>query len=84
MIEVRYELDGGIDEDTAARTVETVLRYHQRALSGVSCPTHQQAPWLKVHGRSLLTLAVSIESCCPALSEKVEARIQDVSRRDQP
>jgi hypothetical protein len=83
MINVRYELDGAMDEETAARTVAKVLRYHQQVLSGITCPTHQEAPWLKVHGTSLHDLAVSVESCCPALAEQVEARIEDLSRRDQ-
>jgi hypothetical protein len=82
MINVTYELDGTIDEDTAARAVEKVLRFHQQALSGITCPTHQEAPWLKVSGGSLRELAVSIESCCPVLSEKVEARIEGISRRN--
>lgn len=83
MITVRYELEEGIDEETAAQTVEKVLRYHQQALSGITCPIHQEAPWLKVHGGSVRDLAVSMESCCPVLAEKVEARIEDISRRDQ-
>ena len=83
MINVTYELDGTIDENAAARAVEKVLRFHQQALSGVTCPIHREAPWLKVSGGSLRELAVSIESCCPALADTVEARIENVSRRAQ-
>ena len=83
MIDVTYELEGGIDEDTAAATMERVVRYHQQVLSGVTCPIHREAPWLKVHGRSLQSLAVSVESCCQLLAEKVAARLDLVSRRDQ-
>ena len=83
MISITYELDGTIDEKTAARAVEKVLRFHQQALSDITCPTHQEAPRLKVRGGSVRDLAVSVESCCPALAEKVEARIEDISRRDQ-
>lgn len=83
MVHVRYELDGTMDEQTAARAVEKVLRFHQQALSGITCPRHQEAPWLKVSGSSVRELAVSVESCCPVLAEKVETRITDVSRRDQ-
>ena len=82
MINVMYELDGTIDEDTAARAVEKVLQFHQQALSGITCPRHQEAPWLKVSGSSVRELAVSIESCCPVLAEKVEARIEGISRRN--
>ncbi|HEV7365781.1 MAG TPA: hypothetical protein VGN76_08035 [Gemmatimonadales bacterium] len=77
-----YELDRTIDQNTAARAVEKVLRFHQQALSGITCPTHQETPWLKVSGGSVRDLAVSVESCCPALSEKVEARIEGISRRN--
>ena len=84
MVIVRYELDDTIDEQTAARAVEKVLRFHQQALSGISCPVHGEAPWLKVSGGSVRELAVSIESCCSTLAEKVEARINVISRRDQP
>ena len=83
MIDVTYELEGGIDEGTAARAVEKVVRYHQQILSGLTCPIHQKAPWLKVYGRSLPSLAVSVESCCRLLAEKVAARLDLVSRRDQ-
>ena len=83
MINVRYELDGGLDEETAARTLEKVLEYHRQALGGMTCPIHQQAPWLKVQGQSVPDLAVSVESCCPMLTEKVEARIHGISRRYQ-
>jgi hypothetical protein len=83
MISVTYELDGTIDEETAARAVEKVLRFHQQALSGITCPVHQETPWLKVRGGSLRELAVSVESCCPSLADKVVARIDAVSRRDQ-
>lgn len=83
MIDVTYELAGTIDEETAARALQKVLRFHQQALSGVTCPTHQEAPWLKVSGGSVPELVVSIESCCPALAEKVEARIEEISRREQ-
>ena len=83
MVIVRYELDGTIDEKTASQAVERVLRFHQQALSGVTCPIHREAPWLKVSGGSLRELAVSIESCCPALADKVEAQIENVSRRAQ-
>jgi hypothetical protein len=83
MVMVRYELDDTIDEKTAAQAVEKVLRFHQQALSGVLCPIHGQAPWLKVSGGSVRELGVSIESCCPTLAEKVEARIDVISRRDQ-
>ena len=83
MVKVTYELDGTMDEKTAAQAVEKVLRFHQQALSGITCPRHHEAPWLKVSGSSLRELAVSVESCCPVLNEKVEARITDISRRDQ-
>jgi hypothetical protein len=83
MINVTYELDGTIDEDTAARAVEKVVQYHQQALGGMTCPIHQQAPRLKVQGHSVPDLAVSVESCCPILTGKVEARIHGISRRDQ-
>ena len=80
---VAYELEEGLDEASAARTVDRVVRYHQQVLSGMTCPAHQQAPWLRVHGRSLQSLAVCVESCCEVLSEKVAARLDLVSRRDQ-
>ena len=83
MVTVRYDLDETIDEKTAAQAVERVLRFHQQALSGITCPIHREAPWLKVSGGSVRELAVSIESCCPALTDRVEARIETISRRDQ-
>jgi hypothetical protein len=83
MIRVTYELDGPVEETTAARAVEKVVRFHQQALSDLTCPIHQEAPWLKVRGRSLRELAVSVESCCAALTGKVEERINHISRRDE-
>jgi hypothetical protein len=83
MIEVRYELEGDIDNHAAERAVERILRYHQHALAGVTCPTHETAPWLTVRGRAVDRLTVTIESCCVALSDKARTRIQDISRRDQ-
>jgi hypothetical protein len=83
MIEVQYELEGGIDTETAARKVERVLGYYQQVLLGLTCPVHGKAPWLQVRGRTVNDLAVTAESCCPVLAEKVDARIRDVSRRDQ-
>jgi len=83
MVIVSYDLDGTIDEKTAARAVERVLRFHQQALSGITCPIHREPPWLKVSGGSVRELAVSIEACCSALTDKVEARMANVSRRDQ-
>jgi ribosome maturation factor RimP len=83
MVNVTYELDGAINEEAAARTVEKVVRYHQQVLLGVTCPIHQENPRLKVYGRSLQDLAVSVESCCEVLSEKVASQLDLVSRRDQ-
>ena len=83
MINVAYELEGGIDEEAAARAVENVVRYHQQVLSGMTCPTHQKAPWLTVRGHSLPSLVVSVESCCQVLAKKVAGRLDFVSRRDQ-
>jgi hypothetical protein len=83
MIEVKYELEGGIDNVAAERSVERLLRYHQHVLAGLTCSIHGTTPWLRVRGRSLERLTVSIESCCEALAGSALGRIQDVSRRDQ-
>jgi hypothetical protein len=83
MIEVKYELERGIDGQAAERAVEKVLRYHQHALAGVTCPTHGNPPWLKVGGQSLDRLTVAIESCCETLAQSIRARMRNVSRRDQ-
>jgi hypothetical protein len=83
MIEVKYELEGDIDGVEAERAVERVLRYHQHVLAGLTCPFHGSLPWLRVRGRSVERLTVTIESCCESLAGQAQARIQDVSRRDQ-
>jgi hypothetical protein len=83
MVEVKYELEGDIDHLTAERSVERVLRYHQHVLAGLTCSIHGTPPWLRVRGRSLERLTVTIESCCEALAGEALGRIRDVSRRDQ-
>ena len=83
MIEVKYELGGNIADEKAERSVERVVRYHQQILSGVICPVHGGPPWLKVQGRALESLTVTVESCCSALADVARTRLHVVSRRDQ-
>ena len=84
MIAVRWDLNGAeLDPAAAERAVEKVVGFHQRALAGVTCPEHNQAPVLVVRGQSVKTLAVSVETCCDELRAKVDGRIRAVSRRDE-
>jgi hypothetical protein len=83
MIEVKYELEGDIDDEEAERAVERVLRYHQHVLAGLTCSIHGSPPWLRVRGRVIERLTVTIESCCESLAGLTLARIQHVSRREQ-
>jgi hypothetical protein len=83
MVEVKFELQGGVTEPTAEAAVEKTVRFYQQALEGVTCPTHGSNPSLVVRGNTVEQLAVSIEACCAALSETADARLRAVSRRDE-
>ena len=83
MIAVRWDLNGAeLDPSEAQRAVEKAVGFHQRALAGVTCPAHNQAPVLVVRGLSVRTLTVSVETCCDALRAGVDGRIRAVSRRN--
>jgi hypothetical protein len=84
MIEVKWDLDGdGIDQFTAAAAVQRVVDYHRRALAGITCPAHGGEPWITVRGPTVASLGVSVEHCCTALKSRIDARMRQVSRRDE-
>ncbi len=84
MIQVKYDVEGAdLDKEAAEAAVGKVLNYYKQALAGLTCPLHGREPWLKVHGRTLETLAVSIETCCQELLNRTDARTGGVSRRNQ-
>jgi hypothetical protein len=82
MVDVEWDLEGGdLDQTAAEKAVGRVIRFYQRALSATICPVHSREPWLKVKGRTLPNLVVSIEACCEELLRRAQARVGDVSRR---
>lgn len=84
MVQVKWDFEGAdLDKEAAEAAVGKVLNYYKQALAGFTCRVHSQEAWLKVHGRTLETLAVSIETCCQELLDRVNARIGGVSRRNQ-
>jgi hypothetical protein len=83
MIQVKWELEGSdIDVAAAEGVLQRVLNYYQRVLVGLSCPAHFAEPWLAVRGRTLGSLKVTVESCCPALRSEMDELMRRVSRRD--
>jgi hypothetical protein len=83
MIQVKWELEGSdIDAAAAESAVQRVINYYQRVLAGLSCPAHKKEPWLAVHGRTVGSLVVTVESCCPALKSQMDEQMRRVSRRD--
>jgi hypothetical protein len=81
MIEVKFELED-VEQDEAQHTVLKTIRFYQRALEVVTCPTHGSSPFLRVKGSSVQRLAVSMDACCEALTSAANTRIRAVSRRD--
>jgi hypothetical protein len=82
MVDVKFDLENGVEESVARAAVQKTVRFYQRALAGVTCPTHGSGPALIVKGTSLERLMVSIEGCCEALSSTADARVRAVSRRE--
>lgn len=79
MIQVEWDFAGGnVDRAAAQKALEKVLGYYERALAGLTCPNHGQAPSLRVRGPSVETLAVSVETCCQALSGRAPDGSRDV------
>ena len=84
MMDVKWDFQGsGLDLEAAEKAVGKVLTFYRQALAGTACPIHGQEPWLKVEGRTLQSLVVSIEVCCEELLERAKSRVGEVSRRDQ-
>jgi hypothetical protein len=84
MVTVKWALKGGgLSIDAAEKAVGKVLAFYKEALAGIICPTHRQAPGLKVEGRTVQDLVVSIETCCGELLEKANTRIDGLSRRSE-
>jgi hypothetical protein len=82
MVAVKWALKGGgLSIDAAEKAVGKVLTFYKGALTGITCPTHGQEPVLKVEGRTINDLVVSIETCCGELLEKANTRVNGVSRR---
>ncbi len=84
MIEVKWDFEGAeLDRDAAKAAVEKILNFYTGGLAGITCPTHGQKPGLKVQGRTVETLVVSVEACCQTLLDRANDRIRSISRRDQ-
>jgi hypothetical protein len=84
MVTVKWALKGGgLRIDAAEKAVGKVLTFYQEALAGITCPTHGQEPGLKVEGRTVRDLVVSIETCCGELLEKANTRVNGLSRRSE-
>jgi hypothetical protein len=84
MVAVKWALKGGgLSIDAAEKAVGKVLAFYKEALSGILCPTHGQEPGLKVEGRTVRDLVVSIETCCGELLGKANTRVDGLSRRSE-
>ena len=81
MIEVKFELEG-VEKDAAQNAVSKTIRFYQKALDGVTCPTHGSTPFLTVRGNAVQRLTVSMDACCEALTSAANSRVRAVSRRD--
>jgi hypothetical protein len=84
MVDVEWDFLGvDLDKEAAERAVSNVLTFYKQALGGITCPIHSREPWLRVQGRTLPSLAVSIEACCGELLERATTRVGEVARRSQ-
>jgi len=83
MVDVKWHLAEEVSREAAEAALGGVLLFHQQALAGLTCPVHQQEPWLRVQGRTIQNLGVTVETCCRELLDRTHARIGAVSRRHQ-
>jgi hypothetical protein len=81
MIDVKFELED-VEKNEAQNAVSKTIRFYQQALDGVTCPIHGNTPFLTVRGNSVQRLAVTMDTCCDALTGVANARVRAVSRRD--
>jgi hypothetical protein len=83
VVQVKFDLDDEIEKPAAEAAVQKTVKFYQRALESMTCPDHGNKPSLVVRGNTMARLAVSVETCCPVLSNAVDARIRAVSRREE-
>jgi hypothetical protein len=83
VVQVKFDLNEEMKKPAAEAAVQRTVRFYQHALESTTCPDHGSKPSLLVKGSTMQRLAVSVETCCPALSNVVDARIRAVSRREE-
>jgi hypothetical protein len=80
MIKVEWEFEGDdVGEAAAQAALRMILDRYKRALRGLTCPTHGEVLILRVRGRTLEDLDISVESCCQPLMDEANARIRRAS-----
>lgn len=80
MMKVEWEFDGDeVGKAAAQAAVRRILDHYKRALNGLTCPIHGDVPILRVRGRTLEDLDISVESCCQPLIDEAYARIRRAS-----
>jgi hypothetical protein len=82
VVQVKFDLNDEIEKPAAEAAVQKTVRFYQHALESMTCPEHGDKPSLIVRGSTMARLGVSVETCCPTLSNAVDARIRAVSRRE--
>ena len=84
MVDVKWDFQGAaVDLRAAEQSVGPLLTFYKGALAGVTCPVHERKPWLKVQGRTVRDLQVTIEACCKESLHSATSRVDGVSRRQQ-
>lgn len=84
MVDVKWDFQGGVvDLRAAEQSVGKLLTFYKDALAGVTCPVHERTPWLKVKGRTVRDLLVTVEACCEESLHRATSRVDGVSRRHQ-